>query len=164
MEARLPAQIDLRFCPTVDSISSVRRFLIDFLQPMLRDQDAVSRVGLAAHELLENVLKYSADGDGAMQITVTEGAAGRELTLRTTNRVDEELRLGLAEAFAEMATATDAFAHYQRVIQRARHRRHGSGLGLARIWAEAEMPISCAFDGDKVEIVAVAGVDAREAA
>ena len=54
--------------------------------------------------------------------------------------------------------AAPAEAYYQFAMQRSRTLRHGSGLGLARIWAEGEMLLTRAYDGDDVRITATAEV------
>jgi hypothetical protein len=157
------ASLELSFHPTIDLISSTRRFVCAYYEPLLGNADLVSRLGLAMHELLENILKYAVDGRTVARVKL-EGKGGEQrISITTTNVITKERRAGLAEIFAEMAAASDPFAYYQATMKRARHRRHGSGLGLARVWAEAEMELNVDFSGDTVTIVATAYVAGQEA-
>jgi two-component sensor histidine kinase len=49
---------ELRFQPTVTTVSTTRKFVAMLCQALCPDADAVSRIALAVHELLENALKY----------------------------------------------------------------------------------------------------------
>jgi hypothetical protein len=162
-EASAPVNLELRFQPTVDLISSTRRFVCSFFEPFIEDPDVVSRIGLATHELLENILKYATDGRTVTRVDLATDGDERTLSIETTSTVTPERREGLEEIFAEMANAADAFSYYQLTMGRARHRRHGSGLGLARVWAEAEMTLSIAFVDDSVTIRAVASLGSEDA-
>lgn len=150
--------LELTFRPTVDLISSTRRFVCAFYEPLLGDPDLLSRIGLATHELLENVLKYATDGRTVARVRLDGEGADQKLVIETTSTVTAERRASLEAIFAEMAGTTDPFEYYQRTMRRSLHRRHGSGLGLARVWAEAEMVLTLEFLGDTVTIVATANV------
>jgi len=162
-EAMTPINLELRFQPTVELISSTRRFVCAFFEPFVDDPDVVSRIGLATHELLENILKYATDGRTVTRADLVTDGDHRTLSIETTSTVTPERREGLEEIFTEMASASDALSYYQLTMGRARHRRHGSGLGLARVWAEAEMTLSIDFVGDSVTIRAVAILGAEDA-
>jgi hypothetical protein len=154
--------LELSFRPTVDLIAATRRFVCAYYEPLLADANLVSRIGLATHELLENVLKYASDGHALTRVRLEGEGPDQRLSIQTTSAITAERRAGLEEIFAEMAAAADALAYYQLTMARARHRRHGSGLGLARVWAEAEMALTVDFLGDMVTIVATATVGGQE--
>jgi len=156
------AHLELRFQPTVDLISTTRKFVCAYYTPLLDDADVVSRIGLATHELLENILKYSADGETTARVSLVMDGKARTVTVQTTNRISEEKRAGLEQIFADMERAADAFAFYQLTMGKARHRTEGSGLGLARVWAEGEMTITHEFAGEFVTITAVATLPPEE--
>src|SRR5947209_8429255 len=63
-----PAYFELNFRPNVALVSVVRRFVNEFYQRFLSDPDATSRLALATHELLENAVKYSKDGETTIRI------------------------------------------------------------------------------------------------
>ena len=157
MPPEVSTSLELSFHPTVDLIASTRRFVCAYYEPLLHDPDLVSRIGIATHELLENVLKYASDGQTVTRVCLEGEGAGQRLSIHTTSAITAERRAGLEEIFAEMAAASDALAYYQLAM-----RRHGSGLGLARVWAEGEMALTADFLGDTVTIVATATVRGQE--
>jgi hypothetical protein len=133
---------EMTFRPDADAVSVVRRFVEDFTSGGL---------AMAAHELLENAVKYSLDGQARVRLECDDD--GRCL-LRLSNRASAEHRAGLARAVAELAAAGDPFMHYQALMRRTMH-QEGSGLGLARIAAEADMSLALEDEGDdRVAIVA----------
>ncbi|HVH43745.1 MAG TPA: ATP-binding protein [Labilithrix sp.] len=147
--------IELCFRPTIATINEARRLVAAIYQPLLGDADAAGRVALTTHELLENALKYSVDGSTVIRVEVSRCHPGN-VKIETRNEISPERKAGLEEAFEEMQRAASAEAFYQFAMQRTRTLRHGSGLGLARIWAEGEMQISRSYIGDEVRITAVA--------
>lgn len=155
--------LELSFRPTVDLISSTRRFVCTYYEKLVGSEDLVSRIGLATHELLENVLKYATDGRTVARVRLEGSGEEQKVSIETTSTITPERRAGLEEIFAEMAASADALAYYQLTMRRARHRRHGSGLGLARVWAEADMTLTVRFEGNTVSIVASTPVRARDA-
>jgi len=144
---------ELRFRPSVELITLVRRFVADFYQRVLQDHDAASRLALTTHELLENAAKYSSDGEAMLCVTVDRGAG--TVVVRTTNRATSAQRDTLRACFDEIADAPDAMILYTQMLQRSALLASGSGgLGLARIWAESDMALDLAVDGDNVVIQA----------
>jgi len=143
---------ELTFRPNVELISVVRRFVSAFYEHILSDRDATSRIALATHELLENATKYSTDGETAIRIEVTTSC--ESIRIRIWNRATGDHIAVLRERFAEMMQFTDPFVYYQKLMERTAKRKEGSGLGLARLRAEAEMDLTCEIDNDRVCIVA----------
>jgi hypothetical protein len=142
---------ELRFRPSVELISLVRRFVADFYQRVLQDDDAASRLALTTHELLENAAKYSSDGEAMLCVTVDRNAG--TVLVRTTNRASSAQRDMLRACFDEIATAPDATVLYTQMLHRTAVQTSGSGgLGLARIWAESEMALNLIVEGDNVVI------------
>jgi hypothetical protein len=144
---------ELRFRPSVELISLVRRFVADFYQKVMQDGDAAGRLALATHELLENAAKYSSDGEAMLCITIDRDAG--TVVVRTTNRASSSRLDALRTCFDEIATAPDATILYAQMMRRSAVRTSGSGgLGLARIWAESDMVLDLAVEGDSVIIEA----------
>jgi hypothetical protein len=155
--------VELKFNPSAGLIQVVRRFVCDFYEEVLDDQDAVSRMALATHELLENAVKYALDGETVLSIQVEheEGAREKRIVIRLRNRASPEHLSALRALFEEMDRYPDPFAHYQAAMERTAKRRTGSGLGIARVRTEGEMSMSYTIDGDAVCIVAQAEVQSE---
>ena len=147
------AWFELHFCPSVELISVVRRFIYDFLQRILHEKDTVSRVALATHELLENAVRYSTDGTATIRIEVDRSDVPAVIIRIDNHAAPEHLPI-LEASFAELRAEPDAFEHYCKVMARNAKRTDGSGLGLARIRAEAEMDLDYELHGDVVRICA----------
>jgi anti-sigma regulatory factor (Ser/Thr protein kinase) len=152
------AYVELNFRPNVQLVSVVRRFVSEFYQRTLGDPDGSSRVALATHELLENAVKYSKDGETTIRIEVST-TTPRTVAIMLRNRAEESHIAAIREIVDGVAAATNAFAYYQQLLLAKAKRREGSGLGLARICAEGEMKITLTLDGeDTVELVATTQV------
>ena len=147
---------ELCFRPTIATISDARRFVTTLYEPLLGDADAASRVALTTHELLENSLKYSLDGQTVVRIEISRHERPSTVMVETRNRISPDRKAALDVMFEEMHRFGSASEYYQFAIQRTRNMRHGSGLGLARIWAEGEMKVSRSYGTDEVRITAVA--------
>ena len=154
-DAVAPASVlRLTFRPTTRLISSTRRFAGDILGSVLRDPDSTSRIALTIHELLENTLKYSTDGQALLAVTVGNEVNGRrhvEVTAR--NRATPEQARDLGRRIHALAVADDPMELYVGLMREGAQRA-GSGLGLARIRVEGEMQLSCALEGDAVIVSA----------
>lgn len=136
-----PAKLEIRFSPSIELISSVRRFVSRFYEEILGDADIADRIALATHELLENAARYSIDGETRTLLEITR-APHTAVSVRTWNRASPGQIFVLQGLFDDMARCGDAFEYYQAAMRRTAKRSQGSGLGLARVWAEANMVLS----------------------
>ncbi len=161
---------DLGFCELSfqrrpELVSIVRRFVSDFYDRTLADPDASSRVALATHELLENAVKYARDGMATVRIEVNVTGTSAHIRIRTRNRAADADAAYIRRTISEMRCSPDPNLYYLDVIRRNARRTDGSGLGLARIAAEAEMEVSvkCGARGI-VTVIAETDVQLSEAA
>lgn len=144
---------ELNFRPSFELISIVRRFVSDFYKKMLNDADAVSRVALATHELLENAVKYSTPSS---EVAISIWEESDRVVVAVTNTVAEESphiaslkrRLDWAHGFPSPAEA------YMAALSEVFDQNGGvpsgqGGLGLVRIAYEGGCSIDCdsATDG-----------------
>jgi two-component sensor histidine kinase len=127
------------------------------VQPVVGDPDDVSRIAMAAHELMENAVQYGSGRVTKLAVVVTprEDGGGSDVALRLTNEATpshiERLRAGV-DALGE---PTRALEHYQFLMKRAWDvNQESSGMGLARIVVESEMKLAVEVDGAHVTLSA----------
>ena len=154
--------IDLSFRPELDNVSAVREFLERYYSPLLQDQDLVGRMAVAVHELLENAAKYSKGGPSRLRVGSRGTNGATMLSVSVSNVAAREHVDGLMHTVKELGEGENTAEVYQCFLARAARRKKGSGLGLARIHAEAEMTLTVSFQGDHVCVEAVAPLPARE--
>lgn len=160
-EARVLVSLTLSFQPLAEQIGSLRSTLSDLCRPHLSSAEELSRVLLAAHELLENIVKYSSDGSAEFHCTVEASPSGLQVRLRTKNRALPERVADTQKRLAALDEAGDPVAHYDELIRAAAGRRDGSGLGLARIPAESDMVLRCATEQDWLVLTAESSTTLR---
>lgn len=151
--------VELNFRPNVQLVSVVRRFVSEFYQRTLSDPDGTSRVALATHELLENAVKYSKDGETTIRIEVKSDASPRTVSIMLRNRAEVQHIAAIKEIVEGLGACGDAFSFYQDLIASKARNKEGSGLGLARICAEGEMSVTFdVIDADLVVLQATTHV------
>jgi anti-sigma regulatory factor (Ser/Thr protein kinase) len=150
-----PAYFELNFRPNVALVSVVRRFVSEFYERFLSDPDTTSRVALATHELLENAVKYSKDGETTIRIEVERERAPRRVTIALRNSAEPADIAAIREILDGVRRADNAFDYYQTLLAARAKTREAGGLGLARIAAEGEMAVSYRVEGNTVVIEAV---------
>ena len=153
------AAIRFDYRPRVQLIASTRALVTDMCHQLLDDADATSRVAMTAHELMENVAKYSSSGEGSVEVELTQRNGQNYVQVSTKNRASPEQCAHLQHLIDELRGADDPIAYYDAVIAKSA-RSKGSGLGLARIRAEAHMDVALSIEGDQVTILAQASVGA----
>jgi hypothetical protein len=132
----------------MSDVADVRRFVEKLHDRLLRDKDLVARLAMATHELLENAVKFSANGTATIRVDIEDA----EVCITTRNlarSADVDHLLAVAQ---EIKTTPDAMAFYLGLMSRAPHAQ--GGLGLGRIAAEGDMQIGLVFEGDVVEVCA----------
>ena len=156
-----PATFATSFPPEAQLVAAVRRFVSDFYARVLRNDETSSRVALATHELLENAVKYCTRGDVTIRVSVSPFRARYLVRVRTRNSASPRDIAELKRVLYELESSSSPRAFFERRMRETIREINGSGLGLARICAEASMDIKCTTSGDEVEIAAqtVLGVD-----
>ena len=149
--------LDVSFAeaPPEGMVTPLCQSLSELCRPVLRDENAATRLRLAAHELLENIVKYSAGGACTFRFQLHEAAGGALSALIQTSNVPEPgHRSDAAERLAALTAAPDPLEHYDSIIADSARQPAGSGLGLARIHAETEYRLSYSFDEQALVITA----------
>ncbi len=148
-----PKKMLLNFKPNIDLISSTRRFVNELLDTMLANPDVSSRVALTIHELLENTLKYSMDGEARLDVSVDKKDNRRIVEIRASNRATPEQLQELRQRIDALRDLADPMGTYvTMMVESARQDTDGSGLGLVRIRVEGEMELAYTIDGDQITI------------
>jgi len=158
------AYFELSFSPNVQLVSTVRRFVSEFYTQALVSDDITSRVAVATHELLENAVRYSSDGNTTIRIGVKHVAPAIRVRIDTCNRAEGGCLVTLRHTLDELIAAPDPDAHYQVLMRRSMKRVDGSGLGFGRVRAESGMVLSYRVEGDVVRIRAEATIENAVAA
>ncbi len=141
-------------------ISPIRRFVEDALERILGDADAVFRVALTVHELMENAAKYATDRQATLRVKVEPHGAGARVAVSVTNRTTAEHVRRLRKVVAQIHAATDSLALYHAAMRRSTRSSAESGLGLVRIHAEGEMDLGLdVLDRQEVTLTATALLD-----
>jgi hypothetical protein len=142
--------------PPQAMVTPLCQSLLELCRPML-DDDAATRLRLAAHELLENIAKYSAPAACELSFELQRGSGGRlHASLQTRNVPIAENREDVEARLAALTAAHDPLEHYDAIIAESAGRPAGSGLGLARIHAETEYRLQHRFEG-RCLVIAAAG-------
>jgi hypothetical protein len=124
------------FCPTQSLVSAISRLVSDFCRQGLQNVDISSRFYMAAHELAENMAKYSSGAAASLEVELSEQAGAHLLTLRTKNQASRARLLEVEKRLVEIKGAADPAQLYDRLIEETAPLSGVSGLGLARIRAE----------------------------
>lgn len=157
-------EFELAIEPRPRIVSVVRRFVEDSFEKVVGDPDAVFRISMTAHELLENAAKYAVGERAVLRVVLRPGGPDEQaeahiaLTNDTTPAHVERLR----ERVHALANAPDPFAVYQALMRAGTANRDESGLGLARIRAEGEMSLGLEVVGSRVTIMASARVPGKK--
>jgi hypothetical protein len=144
-------KLDLEIFPDENLVSVTRRFLEEVYERVTGDFDTVGRMALAAHELIENAVKYGAGSPARVCVDWTSsGDEGGHVSVQVSNQAGPAQVAALSALFGEMAEEPDAFIYYQAVMKRNAKKTESSGLGLARIRAEGDFDLTMECEGDRV--------------
>jgi hypothetical protein len=141
--------------PPQGMVTPLCQSLLELCRPVFNDEDAATRLRLIAHELMENIVKYSVGGACELRFQLYVRPAGAFFAdVQTRNVPRPENRPDAEERLAALTAARDPLEHYDSIIADSARQPAGSGLGLARIHAETEYRLSHRFEGDTLVIIA----------
>lgn len=145
--------ICLSFFPNEYLVSAISQLVSNFCQIGLRDLDISSRFHMAAHELAENITKYSTASRVSLEVELAETGGVHTLSVRTQNQAAPERLEELEKRLEELKTTNDPVGLYDRMIEQSAPLEGVSGLGLARIRAEGGLDFDYRIDGNEVTLV-----------
>jgi hypothetical protein len=134
-------------------VSPTRRYVQRMLECLVEDKELVQRGALAVHELLENGAKYAPVG-AHIDLSLALEGDDPALVIRMTNPTSPAHVDRLKQYVAEIQGAADPNALYVEMMCRNPYDESVSGLGLARIRAEADMSLDLLFAAETATIVA----------
>ncbi len=146
--------------PPPQALASGVRELLSGVYKELLEADEIHSAAMAAHELVENLVKYSAGGTSSFEIEIRENGDRAFVRLQTRNRAVAEHIRGAQQLVERMGGSADPITVYDELVATSPHRK-GSGLGLARIRAEAGMDLVYSAEGGFITIVAERRVNIR---
>src|SRR5215471_1783156 len=142
-------RVEVTFAPTIFLVSVMREFVSSFYARVVGDGPS-QMLAMATHELLENALKYSAEEGATIKIEVERDVEVDRVSIRILNTASPAHIPPLQQAVNRMNEAPDAMAHYLTLMRETSKRSDGSGLGLARLRAEAGMKLGLEVEGNQV--------------
>jgi hypothetical protein len=145
--------IRLAFFPSEYLVSAVSRLVSDFCQIGLRDLDVSSRFHMAAHELAENITKYSTKSRVSLEVELAEKDGRHTLSVRTKNHTSPERLVEVEKRLKELKYTKDPVGLYDRMIEETAPLEGVSGLGLARIRAEGGLEFDYSIEGDELTMI-----------
>lgn len=148
----------VHFRPDAGLLTQTRDFISSFCGTFIRDPDLVYRLSIAAHELLENAIKYSSDGATYMSVEMRCHEKKKYLSIRTENRATQERILAVRDTINTIRAAADPLELYRDMIRSSVERKN-SGLGLVRIYVEADCKLHYEVVGDAIAISAQASIE-----
>ncbi|HWE26971.1 MAG TPA: hypothetical protein VHB97_03170 [Polyangia bacterium] len=149
--------LKLQLTPAWELVNSTREYVLAMLTHTIGDAAMASQVALAAHELVENAMKYSAPGQKIrMHLEERSGA----LLVTVENEARKEDIANLISEITAVCETKDPMGYYRSKIELAITRTDGRAcLGLARIRFESQMQIKWTVAGRRVRISAIRRLD-----
>src|SRR5690349_15739504 len=111
--------IELSFAPSIELISIVRRFVGNFFELALSSPETSARLAMAVHELLENAVKFSADGDSTIRVDMTPKPGVTEVLVSTRNRAKPEDIETLEDLFRMLQASGSPMGFYIKLMERS---------------------------------------------
>jgi hypothetical protein len=140
----------LRLTPPWSFISEIRRFVQAFCTHTCKNSQLEQRFALAAHELIQNAVSYSLDSQAELFLKFRNPTEIMSLTV--SNRAAESEIARFRGRIDEMKNYPDSLAYYLYRMRTSMNESGRAGLGLARIWHEAQFPLAVVFHGDRVAV------------
>ena len=134
-------------------VSPLAGWVAELCELALHDPDASSRLQMAVYELVENSVRYGrSDSAVGVDVELVRHAESSELKVSTRNRATPEQLQRAIKHLSGVKSAEDAVSYYDELIRDSAPRTGVSGLGLARLRAEADLNVDFYVVGDELTI------------
>ncbi len=135
--------------------TNTRNFIAGIHSKILKDQEIIDRISITVHELIENLIKYASTRCATLEVVLEVLDDSVRVIVRTCNTSTSDRLAQLEQVFDMINSDLDPIEIYDEAITRSLLAGDDwSGLGLARIRAEAEMSLSYEISGQEVTISA----------
>ncbi|CAN95366.1 hypothetical protein predicted by Glimmer/Critica [Sorangium cellulosum So ce56] len=148
----------ISFHPSERMANSVLRLVSSFCSMVLDDANVSSRFYMAAHELAENIIKYSSGPRVSLELALEERESSCVMKISARNEASPERLREVERRLFELKTASDPVKHYDELICETAMVEGVSGLGLARVRAEGGLDVDYTIEGNELTIIAHAPV------
>ncbi|WP_437566725.1 hypothetical protein [Sorangium sp. So ce542] len=149
----------ITFFPSERMATAVLRLVSSFCGMVLDDANVSSRFYMAAHELAENITKYSTGPRVSLELVMEEAESSCVLKIRARNEASPERLREVERRLFALKTASDPVKHYDDLISETAMLEGVSGLGLARVRAEGGLDVDYKIEGNELTITAHAPVE-----
>jgi hypothetical protein len=141
-------------------LPSVRNLVDDVCREFVDSHDTISQLVTAVQELVENLVKYSEAGPAELDFELLV-LDGQPMARIGTINLASPVHLAAAVRILErIVSATDPLELFRSLVATSDERK-GSGLGLARLCAEAGLVLSYAVQQGQLRIEAKRTVQPR---
>lgn len=141
--------MDLAFDREWGNITLVKTFFENFIISKMKKSEEVHKVGITVSELLENAVKYSSKN--GVRIVIQNVKINGTVKIRVYNYANEYHIKKLKTRLKEMHTMDSLDFYLYRMRESVKDKKASPGLGLARVYHEAQAEISAKYyDDEKV--------------
>jgi hypothetical protein len=141
--------MDLAFGREWGNIALVKAFFENFVLSKMDGTDDVHKVGIAVSELLENAVKYS-NKDG-VRIIIQKMKKNGSVKIRVFNCANKQHISNLKSRLKEMQRMDSLDFYLYRMRESVKDKKASPGLGLARVYHEAQAEITARYyENEKV--------------
>ncbi|WP_437573201.1 hypothetical protein [Sorangium sp. So ce887] len=151
------------FFPNERLSTAVLRLVSSFCGQVLDDANVSSRFYMAAHELAENITKYSSGSRVSLELALEEDQSSQVMKIRARNEASPERLREVERQLIALKAASDPVKHYDQLITETAMIEGISGLGLARVRAEGGLDMDYTIEGNELTIIAHAPIGRWEA-
>lgn len=139
--------LKIKFGHEWNDFSTIRHFILQYIENKIHDHDLANDVAMASNELLENSYKYSTHGGAVIEIFIEQGKL-----LFNIKNITSPKNIAEFERVLQMANQGEPVETYRNMMIRS-FQSHKNQLGLVRIRYEAEGEIEYEVTGKFDEVL-----------